>query len=68
MLKFIKHHMDTIAGIGIYPVISFVIFFSVFLIALVLVRNASRSHIDHMASLPLAQDATNQVHNGTVRS
>ncbi len=30
MLKFIKHHMDTIAGIGIYPVVSFVIFFSIF--------------------------------------
>ena len=66
MLKFIKHHMDTITGIGIYPVISFVIFFTVFLIALALVRKASRSHLDHMASLPLAQDATNPDRNGTV--
>ena len=31
MLKFIKHHMDTISGIGIYPVLSFVIFFTFFL-------------------------------------
>ncbi|HRN35933.1 MAG TPA: CcoQ/FixQ family Cbb3-type cytochrome c oxidase assembly chaperone [Flavobacteriales bacterium] len=56
MLKFIKHHMDTIAGIGIYPVVSFLIFFSVFLIALLYVRKARRSHIDHMSVLPLADD------------
>ena len=61
MLKFIKHHMDTISGIGIYPVISFVIFFGVFIAVLILVRKASRSHIDHMASLPLAgETVTNE--------
>lgn len=56
MLKFVKHHMETIAGIGLYPVVSFVIFFSVFLIALLYVRKARRSHIDHMAALPLADN------------
>ena len=55
MLKFIKHHMDTIGGIGIYPVISFVIFFSVFIIALLYVWRVSRTHIDHMSALPLAE-------------
>lgn len=58
MLKFIKHHMDTIAGIGIFPVLSFVIFFSIFLIALLYVWKARRTHIDHMAALPLT-DETN---------
>ncbi|MCC6839711.1 MAG: CcoQ/FixQ family Cbb3-type cytochrome c oxidase assembly chaperone [Flavobacteriales bacterium] len=60
MLKFIKHHMDTIAGIGLYPVVSFVIFFGVFLIALLYVRKARRSHIDHMASLPLADSPSTE--------
>ena len=60
MLKFIQHHMDTISGIGIYPVISFVLFFGVFIVALVLVRKASRTHIDHMASLPLTGDAATE--------
>lgn len=55
MLKFIKHHMDTITGIGIYPVISFVIFFSVFIIALLYVWKATRTHIDHMAALPITE-------------
>ncbi|MDX9750296.1 MAG: CcoQ/FixQ family Cbb3-type cytochrome c oxidase assembly chaperone [Flavobacteriales bacterium] len=53
MLKFIKHHMDTIAGIGIYPVLSFLIFFSIFCLALLYVWRVRRSHIDHMAALPL---------------
>lgn len=61
MLKFIKHHMDTIAGIGIYPVLSFVIFFSIFCIALLYVFKARRNHIDHMAALPLTEgDRTNE--------
>lgn len=54
MLKFIQHHMDTITGIGLYPVLSFVIFFSIFIIALLYVRKASRGHVAHMSALPLA--------------
>lgn len=61
MLKFIKHHMDTISGIGIYPVISFVIFLSVFLVALLYVWRATRAHIDHMAALPINEgDSTTE--------
>ncbi len=56
MLKFIKHHMETISGIGIYPALSFVIFFSIFCIALLYVFKARRNHIDHMAALPLLED------------
>ncbi|MBK6370801.1 MAG: CcoQ/FixQ family Cbb3-type cytochrome c oxidase assembly chaperone [Flavobacteriales bacterium] len=56
MLKFIKHHMDTIAGIGIYPAISFVLFFSFFLGMLWWLRSVSQGHIAHMTALPLAED------------
>ncbi|MCO6482112.1 MAG: CcoQ/FixQ family Cbb3-type cytochrome c oxidase assembly chaperone [Flavobacteriales bacterium] len=62
MLKFIKHHMDTIAGVGIYPVLSFVIFFGVFLIALLYVRKARRGHIDHMAAMPLSDPIASNEH------
>ncbi len=58
MLKFVKHHMETIAGIGIFPVMSFLIFFSIFLFALVYVRKSGRAHIQHMSSMPLADNAT----------
>ncbi len=56
MLKFIKHHLDTIAGVGIYPAISFVLFFGFFLVMLLWVRKVSRTHIDHMAALPLSNE------------
>lgn len=59
MLKFIKHHMDTIAGVGIYPVISFLIFFGFFLLVLLWVRKVSGAHIAHMANLPLMEETTN---------
>ncbi|MFT3884657.1 MAG: CcoQ/FixQ family Cbb3-type cytochrome c oxidase assembly chaperone [Flavobacteriales bacterium] len=55
MMKFIKHHLDTIAGIGIYPAISFVLFFGFFLLMLLWIRKVGRAHIDHMAGLPLAE-------------
>jgi hypothetical protein len=58
MLKFIKHHLDTIAGIGIFPLISFVLFFSFFLAMLWWVRSVSAAHITHMAELPLVKDTT----------
>lgn len=54
MLKFIKHHLDTIDGVGIYPVISFVLFFSFFIIVLLWLRKVAPAHIDHMTALPLA--------------
>ena len=53
MLKFIKHHLDTISGIEIFPVISFLIFFTVFLFAVIYVWKADKKHMDEMSSLPL---------------
>lgn len=53
MLRFIKHHVDTIGGIEIYPLISFVIFFLFFVTVGVLVLTSRKEHIDHMGALPL---------------
>jgi len=53
MLKFIKHHLDTIDGVEIFPVVSFLIFFSVFVFALIYVVKADKSHMDEMSNLPL---------------
>ncbi|MBL7984980.1 MAG: CcoQ/FixQ family Cbb3-type cytochrome c oxidase assembly chaperone [Flavobacteriales bacterium] len=58
MLKFIKHHLDTIAGVGIFPVISFVLFFTFFIAMLLWLRKVSRTHIEHMSSLPLVNERT----------
>lgn len=53
MLKFIKHHLDTIAGVDIYPVLSFLVFFLFFLGVLWWVLTVRRGHIEHMAALPI---------------
>lgn len=58
MLKFIKHHVDTISGIGIYPLLSFIVFFLFFLAVLWWVFTVRRSHIEHMAALPITPDRT----------
>ena len=58
MLKFIKHHLDTINGVGIYPVISFVLFFTFFIAMLLWLRKVGRRHIDHMEALPLFDAST----------
>jgi len=56
MLKFIKHTMETIVGIEIFPIISFLIFFSFFIGLLIYVKLLSKSHIDTMGILPLELD------------
>jgi cytochrome c oxidase cbb3-type subunit IV len=53
MLKFIKHHMTSIGNIEIYPIISFLIFFTVFLLACWMALKASKSHIKEMENIPL---------------
>nr|WKN35474.1 CcoQ/FixQ family Cbb3-type cytochrome c oxidase assembly chaperone [Tunicatimonas sp. TK19036] len=55
MLKFIKYHMETITGIEIYPIISFLIFFIFFLALLYFVFSASKEHMASMSALPLEE-------------
>lgn len=57
MLKYVQHHFESIAGIGIYPAISFAVFFLFFIAMLWWVRTVSRRHVDHMAALPLHDTA-----------
>ncbi|WPP52087.1 CcoQ/FixQ family Cbb3-type cytochrome c oxidase assembly chaperone [Catalinimonas niigatensis] len=63
MLKFIKYHMETIAGIEIYPIISFVIFFTFFLVLLIWVVRADKQEIAEIANLPLDQESKSQDSN-----
>ena len=57
MLKFIKHHMTSISDIEVYPVISFVLFFLLFLVVLYLVFKRDKAFIAKMEHLPL-EDGT----------
>jgi cytochrome c oxidase cbb3-type subunit IV len=53
MLKYIKSHLDTIQGIDVYPLISFVLFFGFFLGMLWWVLTSGKYAFDHMEHLPL---------------
>lgn len=57
MLKFIKHHMS-IEGIEIFPLISFLLFFTFFVLVLVYVMRQDKKHIQEMSNLPLEGDNT----------
>lgn len=56
MLKFIKGHMETIAGVEIYPVISLLIFFIFFVILFWWVMTAKKDYINNMEQIPLESD------------
>ncbi len=56
MLKYIKHHLETIAGIEIFPLISFVIFFVFFLVLIVWVITADKKQIDEISRIPLDEN------------
>ncbi|HEX4946522.1 MAG TPA: CcoQ/FixQ family Cbb3-type cytochrome c oxidase assembly chaperone [Blastocatellia bacterium] len=48
-----KNVLQTIEGIGIFPIISMLIFLAVFLAAIIWFFKADKEHLQHMAELPL---------------
>jgi hypothetical protein len=62
MLKFIKHHLDTIAGVEIYPMISLILFFTVFAVMLIIVLKMPKNNIEEISNLPLDNDLKNNTH------
>lgn len=65
MLKFIKHNMETIIGIEIFPVIAFLIFFGFFVGLLIFVWKMNKSHVEAMGNLPLEDNAPFQTTSPT---
>lgn len=53
MLKFIKHHMEGIEGVSIYPIISLLIFFIFFAVLFFWVLKSKKEYIDKVSNLPL---------------
>jgi hypothetical protein len=48
--------MDTIVGIEIFPLISFLIFFTFFIGLLIYVQRLSKSHVETMGALPFESE------------
>lgn len=59
MLKFIKHHMETIAGIEIFPIISLVIFFVFFIALTIYVLKVDKKLFNDISNIPLDSNETN---------
>jgi hypothetical protein len=62
MLKFVKHHLDTISGVEIYPIISLLLFFIVFTTMLIIVLRMPKNRIEEIGNLPLENDLKNNSH------
>lgn len=52
-MKLARHYLESIAGIEIYPIISFIIFFVFFILVTWYVLTLDKKHIDDMASLAI---------------
>jgi cytochrome c oxidase cbb3-type subunit IV len=53
MLKFVKHNLETIDGVSIYPIISLSIFFTAFVLFTVWAMTYSKDTIKEISDLPL---------------
>ena len=58
MLKFIKHNLEGIDGVEIYPIISLLLFFTVFITMIVFVYKLPKRRIDELGGLPLDNETT----------
>jgi len=62
MLKFIKHHLESMSGVEIYPIISLILFFVVFVTMVLIVLKMPKTNIEEMSNLPL-DNQTNNIEN-----
>ena len=53
MIRFAKHYFEGIGGIEIYPIISLLLFFTVFTTMLVIVSRIPKKNIKEHSNIPL---------------
>jgi len=63
MLKFISHSFDGMDGIEIYPIISLVLFFTVFVTMFIIVIKMPKNKYDEISQLPLDNGTNNKENN-----
>jgi hypothetical protein len=56
MIRFVKHYFDGIADVEIYPIISLLLFFIVFVTMLIHVLKIPKEKIEKISNLPLEED------------
>ncbi|MFC4816736.1 MULTISPECIES: CcoQ/FixQ family Cbb3-type cytochrome c oxidase assembly chaperone [unclassified Flavobacterium] len=60
MLKFVKHTMENISGIEIYPILSLLIFFFFFVGLYCWVFTYNKEKITQLGNLPFAEGTTDE--------
>ncbi|OJJ21828.1 cytochrome C oxidase Cbb3 [marine bacterium AO1-C] len=55
-----KHYFEQVQNIGIFPVISLIIFFSFFVILIIWLTRLDKKHVSDMRHLPLDLDTQSQ--------
>ncbi|TRX16389.1 cbb3-type cytochrome c oxidase subunit 3 [Flavobacterium franklandianum] len=58
MFEQIKHNMETIAGVAVYPILSLLIFFGFFVGLGIWVFSYNKEKITEMSQIPLDDDHT----------
>ena len=58
MFEQIKHNMETIAGVAIYPILSLLIFFLFFVGLALWVFSYKKEKIEELSQIPLNDNAT----------
>jgi hypothetical protein len=61
-MKFI-HYLESIAGVGIYPLISLLIFFAFFTTLFLYVMRADKKHIANLKNMPLEHGKNSETLN-----
>ena len=60
MFKFIKQYAENISGVDIYPLISLLIFFTFFIVLLVLVKKMGKERVTELSNIPFEEDELTQ--------
>lgn len=63
MLKFVKHHLETISGVEIYPIVSLLLFFLVFITMVLIVMGMPKKNLEELSNLPLDSEIKNNDHD-----
>lgn len=59
MLKFVKHNLESISGIELYPIISLLIFFIFFVVLYSWVYTYKKDKINEMNNIPFTEGNEN---------
>jgi len=59
-MKLVRHYLESIAGVEIYPIISFLIFFIFFIAVTWYVIRLDKEYIDEITQYPIDDDDTLQ--------